>query len=263
MISTNLHPEETAVNSHERTKPTSQPFISVVVPAYNEQNWIELTLRSLSDYLQQEFKRWEILVVDDGSQDETPQICENLSRQNDKMIYLRNEKNSGKGYSVRRGMQTAKGDVRFFMDADMPFELDILPVMVKALETDQDVVIGARDLPGSTLIGVPFIRFVAGQAFSLLVRLFAIKGISDTQCGLKGFRADAAEAIFSRTTINDFGMDVEVLFIAQRLGLNITRIPVHMTGFRGESRVHLIKDSLNMFFELILIRWNALWGRYK
>ncbi len=251
------------MNLHERTRQNSRPFISVVVPAYNEQNWIELTLRSLSDYLQKEYKNWEILVVDDGSQDETHLICERFTTHNSKIIYLRNEQNSGKGYSVRRGMLAAKGDVRFFMDADMPFELDILQTMVKALETEQDVVIGARDLPGSTLVGVPFVRFVAGQVFSLLVRLFGIKGISDTQCGLKGFRADAAEAVFSRATINDFGMDVEVLFIAQHLGLNITRIPVHMTGFRGESRVHLIKDSLNMFFELILIRWNALWGKYK
>jgi len=263
MILTYLLHEESIVNLNKQINQQTFPYISVVVPAYNEQNWIELTLQSLADYLQKEFKTWEILVVDDGSQDETRVICEQLSSQIPNLTYLRNEPNAGKGYSVRRGMLAATGAIRFFMDADMPFELDILQTMVKELETEQDVVIGARDLPGSTLIGVPFIRFLAGQIFSLLVRLFAIKGISDTQCGLKGFRAGAAEAIFSRTTINDFGMDVEVLFIAQRLGLRITRIPVRMTGFRGDSRVHLLKDSLNMFFELLLIRWNALRGLYR
>jgi dolichyl-phosphate beta-glucosyltransferase len=143
----------------------------------------------------------------------------------DEFVYLRNEHNSGKGYSVRRGMLAAQGKLRFFMDADMPFELDIFQIMQQTLVAENDIVIGARDLPGSTQIGVPFIRFVAGQVFSVLVGLLAVKGISDTQCGLKGFRAPVAEAIFSRTTIDDFGMDVEVLFIAQHLGYRITRIP--------------------------------------
>lgn len=244
------------------TPKKSNPQISVVIPAYNEQNWIELTVQALVAFLAKEFKTWEIIVVDDGSGDRTQEICEQFSQKLKTFVYLRNVKNTGKGFSVRRGMQTANGEIRFFMDADMPFELDVLSSMVHALETDCDITVGARDLPGSTLIGVPFIRFVAGQVFSWLVRLFAVKGISDTQCGLKGFRAPAAEAIFSRTTINDFGMDVEVLFIAQHLGYRIQRVPVRMTGFRGDSRVHLLKDSANMFWELLLIRWKALRGTY-
>ncbi|RJQ39563.1 MAG: glycosyltransferase [Anaerolineaceae bacterium] len=239
------------------------PQISVVIPAYDEQNWIELTVKSLATFLEKEFKSWEIIVVDDGSGDDTKDICEQFALKINNFMYLRNAKNSGKGFSVRRGMQAARGEKRYFMDADMPFELDVFLTMQNALESECDITVGARDLPGSTLIGVPFIRFLAGQIFSLLVRLFAVKGISDTQCGLKGFRAQAAEAIFSRTTINDFGMDVEVLFIAQHLGYRIMRIPVRMTGFRGDSRVRLIKDSANMFLELLLIRWNALRGIYR
>ena len=236
--------------------------MSVVIPAYNEQNWIELTVQSLADFLGKEFKTWEMIIVDDGSSDNTQEICKQFTQKIKNLKYLRNTKNSGKGFSVRRGMQAASGEKRFFMDADMPFELDVILTMQHALETECDITVGARDLPGSTLIGVPFIRFLAGQIFSLLVRLFAVKGISDTQCGVKGFRAQAAEAIFSRTTINDFGMDVEVLFIAQHLGYRIQRIPVRMTGFRGDSRVHLLKDSANMFLELLLIRWKALRGLY-
>ncbi|NMB62329.1 MAG: glycosyltransferase [Chloroflexi bacterium] len=238
------------------------PEISVVIPAYNEEQWIDLTVRSLADYLPKLTGSWEILVVDDGSQDGTGRLCQQFTQELDNFIYLRNEHNSGKGLSVRRGMLAARGKLRFFMDADMPFELDIFQTMQQALVAENDIVIGARDLPGSTLIGVPFIRFVAGQIFSVLVGLFAVRGISDTQCGLKGFRAAVADAVFSRTTIDDFGMDVEILFIAQRLGYRIQRIPVRMTGFRGESRVHLFRDSLNMFFELLLIRWNALRGVY-
>jgi len=246
----------------EISHPPAIPEISVVIPAYNEEHWIELTVRSLADYLPKLTSSWEILVVDDGSEDGTGQLCQQFVQAMDEFVYLRNQHNSGKGYSVRRGMLAARGKLRFFMDADIPFELDIFQTMRQALDTKNDIVIGARDLPGSTLIGVPFIRFVAGQVFSLLVGLFAVRGISDTQCGLKGFRAAVAEDIFSRTTIDDFGMDVEVLFIAQHLGYRIVRIPVRMTGFRGESRVHLFKDSLNMFFELLLIRWNALRGVY-
>ncbi len=238
------------------------PQISVVIPAYNEQNWIELTVKSLVAFLGKEFKTWEIIVVDDGSSDNTQEICEQFAQKVKNFKYLRNTKNSGKGFSVRRGMQAASGEKRFFMDADMPFELDVILTMQNALESEYDITVGARDLPGSTLIGVPFIRFLAGQIFSLLVRLFAVNGISDTQCGLKGFRAQASEEIFSRSTINDFGMDVEVLFIAQHLGYRIQRIPVRMTGFRGDSRVHLLKDSANMFLELLLIRWKALRGLY-
>lgn len=241
----------------------TNPQISVVIPAYNEQNWIELTLQSLVSFLGKEFNGWEIIVVDDGSEDDTQKICERFSQEMAQVVYLRNAKNSGKGFSVRRGMQAARGEKRFFMDADMPFELDVLLTMYNALATECDIAIGARDLPGSTLIGVPFTRFLAGQIFSLLVRLFAVKGISDTQCGLKGFTAQAAEAIFSRTTINDFGMDAEVLFIAQHLDYRIQRVPVRMTGFRGNSRVHLLKDSINMFLELLLIHWKALRGVYR
>lgn len=241
----------------------NSPQISLVIPAYNEQSWIELTIKSLSAYLQKEFESWEIIVVDDGSSDETQYICEQFIGTIENFTYLKNAKNSGKGFSVRRGMQAARGNTRIFMDADMPFELDVLRTMVAALQKDWDVTIGARDMPGSTLVGVPFIRFIAGQVFGWLVHLFAVKGINDTQCGLKGFRAQAAEETFSRTTINDFGMDVEVLFIAQHLGYRIQRIPVRMTGFRGDSRVHLFKDSLNMFLELILIRWKALRGIYR
>jgi dolichyl-phosphate beta-glucosyltransferase len=246
----------------EKSHPPTVPEISVVIPAYNEEQWIDLTVRSLADYLPKLASSWEILVVDDGSQDGTGELCAQFVQDMDEFVYLRNEHNSGKGYSVRRGMLAAQGKLRFFMDADMPFELDIFQIMQQTLVAENDIVIGARDLPGSTQIGVPFIRFVAGQVFSVLVGLLAVKGISDTQCGLKGFRAPVAEAIFSRTTIDDFGMDVEVLFIAQHLGYRITRIPVRMTGFRGESRVHLLRDSLNMFFELLLIRWNALRGVY-
>jgi len=240
----------------------ASPQVSVVIPAFNEQDWIKLTIESLAAFLTKEFETWEIIVVDDGSTDRTQLICEEFIHTIENFFYLRNPKNSGKGFSVRRGMQVAHGEIRYFMDADMPFELDAFQAMQEALKTECDIAVGARDLPGSTLVDVPFSRFLAGHVFSWLVSILAVENISDTQCGLKGFRSVAAEEIFSRATINDFGMDVEVLFIAQHLGYRIKRIPVRMTGFRGDSRVHLVKDSINMFLELILIRWNACRGIY-
>lgn len=251
---------------NKRTSIQEKPFLSIIIPAFNEQKLIGVTIENLINYLEEKFPLSEIVLVDDGSTDDTVSIVQEKYQKLKARTLIRiceNGENVGKGYSVKKGMLRAHGEIRLFMDADMPFELDVLPQIIQSINQGIPIVVGARDLPGSTLVNVPFLRFIAGQVFSLLVQLFAFKGISDTQCGLKAFRAEAAQKIFSLITLNDFAFDVEALFIARKLGYEIKRVPVRMTGFRGDSRVHIIKDSLMMFVDLLRIRLNNLKGLYN
>lgn len=239
--------------------------LSMVIPAFNEEKCIKDTLETLMKYLSINQINSEIVVVDDGSSDFTTEIINQLNNhQNEytKVCLVKNERNYGKGYALKRGMLTACGKIRIFMDADLPFELEVIKEIMAKIISGYHVVIGSRDLPGSTLVDVTFFRYIAGRVFSWLVHILAFSGYPDTQCGLKGFSADSAEKIFSRATINDFGIDVELLFIARKLNYSILKIPVRMTGNRSDSRVNLIRDSVKMLMELFIIRWNDIFHRY-
>ena len=168
----------------------------------------------------------------------------------------------GKGYSVRTGMLASSGDIRVFMDADLPYNLDLLLEIQSRLLNDADVVIGDRNNPQSKLIDIHKLRKIAGRIYSAFVQILIKGGITDTQCGLKGFSAESALVIFSRGRINGFGFDVEVLRIAQKYGLSISKLPVEMINNRADSRVQLFQDSLLMLWNLILIRTNQLFGYY-
>jgi dolichyl-phosphate beta-glucosyltransferase len=238
---------------------------SIVIPAFNEEKLIGITLQSLLDHFIKNKLEFEIIVVDDGSSDQTVGIVKSFQgRQKGKssVLLIENSSNHGKGYVLRQGMLAATGQCCIFMDADLPFELSILQAVNSKITSGCQVVVGSRDLPGSTLVGVPFARFLAGQVFSLFVQLIAFKGIRDTQCGIKGFSKEAVKKIFPLSRINDFGIDVELLFIAKKFGYEICKIPVRMTGYRGDSRIRLFSDSIKMFLELLFIRWNDLLGKY-
>jgi dolichyl-phosphate beta-glucosyltransferase len=239
---------------------------SLVIPAYNEEKLIEITLGSLADYISKKKLNCELIVVDDGSSDQTvPLVRKFIGDQHDRLTacLIENSSNHGKGFVLRQGMLAATGEIVIFMDADLPFELDIIGEIISKIGPDYQVAIGSRVLPGSTLVDVPFPRYVAGQVFSWFVPLFAFRGIRDTQCGVKGFRQDVVKKIFPLSRINDFGVDVELLFLARKFGFQICPLPVRMTGFRGDSRVRLFNDSFKMFWELIMIRWNDWTGRYS
>jgi dolichyl-phosphate beta-glucosyltransferase len=246
---------------------SNQTFdLSLIIPAYNESKLIGITLHTLVDFLGTKKIYYQIIVVDDGSSDETVKLVhefEYSAGEKGQLIILENDQNRGKGYSLKKGILAANGSIRLFVDADLPFEMESIDQIIAQLNAGCDVAIGARDMPGSTMVGVPFMRFLAGQIFSVLVQIFAFRGIHDTQCGLKGFSKDASINIFSRSTINDFGIDVELLFLAKKFGYHICRIPVKMTGFRSDSRIHLAYDSIKMIFELFKIRINDAIGKYK
>jgi len=239
--------------------------VSVILPAYNEEVLIITTIQSIVGYLEKKFQGGEIVIINDGSTDHTRKTIEAFIDTHSGKIAVtleNNSKNFGKGYSIKKGMRIATGDVRIFMDADLPFDLEAVRKIDLKIRAGEDMVIGDRNDPESNLANVHPLRKFAGVVYSFFIQTIVRDGITDTQCGLKGFSADAAEFIFPKTTIHGFGFDVEVLRIAQKHSFSISRIPVHMLKNRPDSRVHLFRDSLMMLWNLVVIRWNDLNGRY-
>ena len=242
----------------------SSPYLSVIIPAYNEENLIVSTLDCLQTYLSSRPEEYEIIVVDDGSHDKTVQSVEAWQKNNhvDSRLLV-NSQNMGKGFSIRRGVEQSQGQFIIFTDADLPYELEAVDEFLKALQNGCDLAIGSRVLPGSQVKGVPILRFVSGQIFSWMVQAVLFSGLPDTQCGFKSFKSVAAKEIFRRLTIAGFGFDVEMLFVARKLKFAIQPVAVRMIEHRHRSRVRLIIDSLKMFTNLFMIRWNDLQGKYE
>jgi dolichyl-phosphate beta-glucosyltransferase len=238
--------------------------LSIIVPAYNEEARLPDSLRRIEEYVEE--TGWdfhEILVVDDGSIDGTFAAAAGLAAGNPNIRVLRNPGNRGKGYSVRHGMLEAKGDWCLFTDADLSAPIDELETLWKALCREKaDIAIGSRALDRS-LIGVhqPGIRETAGRFFNLVMRLTVGLQIADTQCGFKLFRRDVAREVFSRQTLEGFGFDVEVLFIAKKLGYKTAEVPVRWNHAEG-SKVGMF-TGLKAFWELAKVRWNDLRGLYR
>lgn len=240
------------------------PELSIIIPAYNEEELIRDTLNGIWDYFKTRSETYEIIVVDDGSLDKTAAVVEEWGRQADmKLRVLVNEQNRGKGFSVQRGVEASQGNFLVFIDADLAYELEAIDGFLKALRSGCDLAIGSRVLPGSEVKGVPASRFFAGQVFSWMVQLFLFLGIRDTQCGFKSFKAQAAREIFQRLTISGFGFDVELLYIARKLKYSIQPVAVRMIHHRLGSRVQLVNHSIEMLTDLFQIRLNDLKGKYK
>jgi dolichyl-phosphate beta-glucosyltransferase len=241
----------------------TSPDLSILIPAYNEETLIVSTLDGLKTYLSKRPEQYEIIVVDDGSQDETASCIQEWQKINpvDLRLFI-NDNNMGKGFSIQRGVMESRGRYVIFIDADLPYELDAIDLFLETLQNGCDLAIGSRVLPGSEVKGVPVLRYIAGQVFSWMVQAVLFRGLPDTQCGFKSFKSSAAKEIFRRLTIGGFGFDVEMLFVARKLKLSIQPVPVHMIEHRQRSRVRLIIDSLKMFANLFMVRWNDLQGKY-
>lgn len=225
--------------------------LSFIIPAYNEAARIGPTLDRIADYFARVEYAAEVLVVDDGSRDDTARIVEGFGGELVRLI--RQPANRGKGAAVRRGMLEAAGTFRIFSDADSSTPVTETARLLERLALF-DVVIGSRALDISSIREhQPWYREVMGKLFNLLVQAVALPGIRDTQCGFKGFRAVAAEAIFSRAVIDGFSFDVEALFLARRLGFTIEEIPVEWYNDE-RSTLDPLSDSIAMLRELMKIR---------
>ena len=238
--------------------------LSIIIPAYNEQARLPETLQRILQYLSTtDWISREILVVDDGSTDDTFEVASQFAAKNPEIRVLRNPGNKGKGYSVRHGMLEAKGDWRLFTDADLSAPIDELPKLTQAVADGKfTVAIGSRAIDPS-LIGIhqPGFRENAGRAFNAVMRMAVGLPIADTQCGFKLFRGDVAELVFSRQRLERFGFDVEVLYIAAKYGHKIAEIPVRWNHAEG-SKVGML-NGLQAFTELAQVRWNDLRGYYR
>jgi dolichyl-phosphate beta-glucosyltransferase len=228
-----------------------KPIISLIIPAYNEEKRLERTLPVIIDYLDQNFDRYEIIVVDDGSADKTAEKAASFSNN---ILVIKLQTNQGKGAAVRAGMLEAKGDFLIFSDADLSTPITELPKILEPLKKGADLAIGSRAIDQNMIKKhQPFYREFMGKTFNRIVQLLLFKGIKDTQCGFKGFSANAAKKIFSKAKVNGFSFDVEVLFLSQKMNMKIEQRPVEW--FNDErSTVSPIKDSLKMLLELFRIR---------
>lgn len=238
------------------------PFISVVIPAYNEASRIGQTLNRASDFLKSRNYTHEIIVVDDGSSDKTFLEADKAAVRLGHIILIRNSQNRGKGYSVRRGMRRARGRVRLFMDADNSVDIFHLEEFIRWIERGYEVVIGSINIGGSAAADHNGMhRRILGTLSNFLIRALAIPKIKDTQRGFKLFTARAAKKIFSRQTIERFGFDIEVLVIARKHGYRIKEVPVIWENPKGSSVS--LKSYFETLRELIRIMFNRIAGKYS
>ncbi|HUT35651.1 MAG TPA: dolichyl-phosphate beta-glucosyltransferase [Planctomycetota bacterium] len=238
--------------------------LSIVIPAYNESADIEAAMEAADAYLREAGLHGEVVVVDDGSTDDTAQLVARYAEQHPVVRLLRNDRNRGKGHSVRHGALDARGQIILFSDADRSTPFSEAPKLLAAIGSGgADVAIGSRALSESRLERPqPWFRRVMGWVFRNLVRLIVLRGFRDTQCGFKAFRAEAAREVFRRQTLEGFAFDVEALWIARHLGYHIREVPVRWLDSR-DSRVHPVRDSARMFLDLVRIRLRALRGVYR
>ncbi len=235
---------------------------SIVIPAYNESRRIGLTLEKVITYVAQQNWDAEIIVVNDGSKDDTAEIVRRFAERNVNLRLIENSGNRGKGYSVRNGMLNANRDVLLFTDADLSSPIEEAPKLFRAIAEGADVAFGSRWLQSDLQTGrQPLHRQLFGRIFNLILRIVLGLKFKDTQCGFKAFTRDAAQAIFPRQRIERWGFDPELIFLAQTLGYRAVEIPVAW-AHDEKSTIHPLRDGMKMFAEVLRIRWNALTGKY-
>jgi len=235
--------------------------LSVVIPCYKDSSVLGRNLPVLKRHLDSQLIPYEVVVVDDGSGDADAacKVADSLGCR-----FYTQPKNMGKGAAVRRGMREARGEFRIFTDVDIPFELDAFDRFLHYLDFKEfDVVVGDRNLPGSRYMSeISAIRRIGSSVFAFLSGRFVAGGYFDTQCGMKGFRASAANDLFSVARINRFGFDVELLYIAMKRNYDIKKLAVILRSQEGSS-VNVVRDGLQMVFDLFRIVLHQGLGFYK
>ena len=242
---------------------SSHPHLSIVIPAYNEEARIEAALERVLGTIEERGWDAEVLVVDDGSKDNTTAIVESWMERFPRLHLIKNPGNRGKGHSVRNGALQAAGDIVMFTDADLSSPMIEAERLVAAIEAGADVAIGSRWLDRTKqTVQQPIYRQVFGRCFNGVTRTVIGLPFKDTQCGFKAFKREAAQVIFRLQTIERWGFDPEILFIATKLGYKIAEVPVTW-GHDERSRISYLKDGTKMLEEMATIRMNAMAGRYK
>jgi len=247
------------------------PYLSVVIPAYNEERRLPMTLRRVLDYLAQQPYTSEVIVADDGSSDGTAAYVDRLLDDHRNLFLLRLD-HRGKGYAVRAGALMARGEYILLCDADLATPIEEWERLRRYLESGYDLAIGSREGIGAQRIGEPWYRHVMGRVFNTIVRLVAVGGIQDTQCGFKALRRAVAYDLFRRVRIYGddaprvdgaavTAYDVELLYLAVRRGYRIVEVPV-VWQYGEETKVNLLRDSWRNLRDVLKVRWYALRGMY-
>ena len=238
------------------------PDLSIVIPAYNEESRIAPTVRDIVGYCRMARRDFELILVDDGSNDRTSAIGRSLGEEFPELRLIRLAANHGKGYAVRTGVINALGSTVLFTDADGSTPIGEIERLEAALASGVDLAVGSRALRAEgVLVQAKLYRRVIGRTFHRMVEWLADAGVTDTQCGFKLFRAPVAQDLFSRMLMNGFSFDVEVLVMAKRRGYRVAEVPVNWTHQPG-SKVRLTRDSLRMALDLFRIRGHWLRGEY-
>jgi dolichyl-phosphate beta-glucosyltransferase len=232
--------------------------VSIIIPAYNEELRLPITLAATVDYFAARAEPFELLVVDDGSSDGTAKLVAEYAqkRPEHKILCLNYGGNRGKGFAVRYGMLRATGETRLFCDADLATPVEEYECVLNGMnEKSAQVGIGSRPLRESHLmVHQPFYREAFGRCSNVVIQALAVKGVKDTQCGFKIFSAAAAQEIFSRSKIDGFAFDVEALYLARKLGYEIAEVPIRWSDKAG-SKVNMVRDGIKAARDLVAIRW--------
>ncbi|MEL7645208.1 MAG: dolichyl-phosphate beta-glucosyltransferase [Anaerolineaceae bacterium] len=237
------------------------PYLSIIIPAHNEALRLPAALERVAAFVRAQSYPCEVLVVENGSKDETAAIARAWLEKLPELRVLSLQE-AGKGSAVKAGMLAARGACRYMADTDFSVPLEELPRILEAMQAGADVAIGSREAPGALRIGEPFYRHWSGRFFNMLVRWWVVPGIQDTQCGFKCFSAGAAEALFPLQTMSGWSFDVEVLAAAQQNGYRVQEVPVTWTYGTG-SRIKPLRDAYALVSELWKIRANSRRGAYR
>lgn len=244
-----------------------KPFLSIIIPIYNAGPDLKKNLEKVLRYIDRKDFPIEVILVNDGSSDNTPADLRSI--RDPRVRLIDNPKNMGKGYSVKRGMLEGQGEYLVFFDADIAYPVEQVDLLVNGLKEGYDIAIGSRVHKDSRFIlhcedlRYIFRRHLLSRAFNLFLRLTLIKDLRDTQSGFKGFKKKAAEYVFSRQRSNDFSFDIEILFLAQKAGLKVKEVPVMMEYQGGPSAVSMFRDSFAMFTKVSKVWYWYLTGAYR
>lgn len=236
------------------------PFLSIVIPAHNEENRLPHTLGQIFSFLEKQSYSSEVVIVENGSSDHTLELAREYALLHSNLIVIQEEQR-GKGNAARRGMLEAHGEYRFICDADLSMPIDEVQKFIPPALNEFDLAIASREAPGAIRFNEPSYRHLGGRAINLVIQLLILPGLNDTQCGFKCFRAEIAENLFRQQTLMGWSFDIELLYLARRKGLRIKEIPIQWY-FGADSKVNAVRDALHMISDIFRIHLNALRSRY-
>jgi len=238
----------------------SAPFLSIVIPAHNEESRLPRALGQIFVFLEKQPYASEVVIVENGSSDRTLEVAHEFALRHPTLVVI-HEEQRGKGNAVRRGVLAARGEYRFICDADLSMPIDETQKFLPPALDDFDVAIASREAPGAVRYAEPPYRHWGGRAINLAIRILILPGLNDTQCGFKCFRAEVAENIFRQQTLMGWSFDIEILYLARRKRLRIKEVPIHW-HFDADSKVNAVRDALRMLGDIFRIHLNALRGKY-